>query len=299
MTYNLPSKVPLPPELDKKAKNIHTRMAVYFDAHIYDEPEKRDDTLLFQYLYHIIYMLACRKRYFSKFADYDAFALFMATRLYMRYINPKHTEKCGKIKSVLNYCKALIGHNKTDFQAETFGEIFGMDSKGNPDGMSEFMRNSLEDSIQQAVCAEQGIDDAVLDELLDFSSAVREVVDESPYRKDTEIYHRLYMSTYISMLNSITLSTPALRRLAGRDPNMNECMKYYIYDAERNNCIVLWRLDDTYENMVRLFVVKARKKMSHRIGKLRRSMEIDSEDLNAVIMSAYGNTLRDNSEEII
>lgn len=299
MTYNLPSKVPLPPELDKKAKNIHTRMAVYFDAHIYDEPEKRDDALLFQYLYHIIYMLACRKRYFSKFADYDAFSLFMATRLYMRYINPKHTEKCGKIKSVLNYCKALIGHNKTDFQAETFGEIFGTDSKGNPDGTDELMREALEDSIQKSTCSEKGIDDAVLDELLNFSSIVEEVVDESPYRSDPEMRHRLYMSTYVSMLNSITLSAPAVKRLTGKDPEANERLKYYLYDAEREGCVVLWRLDDTYYNMVRMLVAKVRKKLSRRIGKLRKSMEIDSEDLNAVILSAYGNTLRDNSEEML
>ena len=86
MTYNRPDKVYLPPEYDNKAKNIYTRMALYFDLFIYSD--KRDDTLLYQYLYHIIYMLACRKKYFVSWEDYDNFALYMATKVYMRYINP-------------------------------------------------------------------------------------------------------------------------------------------------------------------------------------------------------------------
>ena len=298
MTFSMPSEVWLPPELDKKAKNLHARMAVYFDANIYKPAEERNDTLLFQYLYHIIYMLACTKKYFNSFAEYDQFAMFMATRLYMRYINPKHTEKCGKIKSVLNYCKALIGHNKVDFQRETFMEIFGARLDGQDDGSGELYRADMEGALQSAHVNSHGIDEEVLDAILEVPKDVRKVVAETPYRESDPIRHRLEMSTLISVLNSVTLSNRSEARLRAAAGTSGEtALKESLYEAERNDCVVLWRLGDEYHNLVSLLVAKARRRTSDRIGRIRGSMELSSEDLNAVILSAYGNVLRDNNED--
>lgn len=298
MTYSLPTEVWLPPELDKKAKNIHARMAVYFDANIYKPKEERNDTLLFQYLYHIIYMLACTKKYFNSFAEYDQFALFMATRLYMRYINPSHTEKCGKIKSVLNYCKALIGHNKVDFQRETFMEIFGTRLDGGDDGSGSALREDMESSIQSSHVKEEGVDDEILHAILEIPDDVRDAVSEMPYRRDDPIRHRLEVSTLMSVLNSITLSNPSAKRLMAAEGTQSApALKKALYEAERANCVTLWRLGGEYKNMVATLTAMARRKASDRIGRIRGSMEINSEDLNAIILSAYGNVLRDDNEE--
>ncbi len=298
MTYSLPSEVWLPPELDKKAKNIHARMAVYFDANIYKPEEERNDTLLFQYLYHIIYMLACTKKYFNSFVEYDQFAMYMATRLYMRYINPKHTENCGKIKSVLNYCKALIGHNKVDFQRETFMEIFGTRCDGEDDGSGSLLRDDMEESIQASNAKEVGVDEEILHAILSIPDDVRRAVAETPYRKDDPVYHRLEMSTLLSVLNSITLSNTSKHRLDIAEGSRGEVfLKKSLYEAERSNCVTLWRLGDEYMNMVALLTAKARRNASDRIGRIRGSMEVSSDDLNAIILSAYGNVLRDDNEE--
>lgn len=298
MTFSMPSEVWLPPELDKKAKNLHARMAVYFDANIYKPAEERNDTLLFQYLYHIIYMLACTKKYFNSFVEYDQFAMFMATRLYMRYINPKHTEKCGKIKSVLNYCKALIGHNKVDFQRETFMEIFGARLDGQDDGSGELYRADMEDALQSAHVNSHGIDEEVLDAILELPKDVRKSVAETPYREGDPIRHRLEVSTLISVLNSVTLSNRSEAKLRAAAGTSGEtALKESLYEAERADCVVLWRLGEEYHNMVALLVAKARRMASDSIGRIRGSMELNSEDLNAVILSAYGNVLRDNNED--
>ena len=53
MTYQRPAVVELPPELDKKATELHARMAVYIDNFIYKPKEERDDARIYEYLYRI------------------------------------------------------------------------------------------------------------------------------------------------------------------------------------------------------------------------------------------------------
>ena len=62
MTYNKPPNM------------TYTAMCIYFDNNIYTSD--RDDNILYQYLYHICYMLACKSRYFRNYEDYDDFALY-------------------------------------------------------------------------------------------------------------------------------------------------------------------------------------------------------------------------------
>ena len=69
----------------KPANLTYTDLCIYFDNNIYKKD--RNDFLLFEYLYHIVLMLASKARYFRDFEDYDEFAIFGATRVYLRYPN--------------------------------------------------------------------------------------------------------------------------------------------------------------------------------------------------------------------
>ena len=120
-------------------------MCIYFDAHIYDDPLVRSDELLYQYLYHIIYMLSCKAKYFegpNSWKKYDEFALYAATKIYLRYTT--HTDPASRIKSVLNYCKNLLYPMKVDWQKETFNEIIG--SREINDSCYD-LQTSLENSV--------------------------------------------------------------------------------------------------------------------------------------------------------
>ncbi len=296
MTFNIPPKIYLPPEYDKKSKNPHVRMAIYFDLHIYDDPKERDDTLLYQYLYHIIYMLACTKKYFLSFEDYDAFSLFMATRLYMRYINPEHTKTRGKIKSVLNYCKKLLYPNKVDYMKESFRGIFGTNQKGEIDGSGELYQKSLEENLQNEHCKEDNLTEAIEDEIKRLPQLIRQVVSETPYESDTAIYHRIYISTYMTVLSSLTLSNAAIRRLQLRCVD-EEKTKSFLYELEREENPICWRLDVRYANMIRMLTAKVRKRFAERISGMRPSFELSSDDLNFILMSAYDNAANNEAEE--
>ena len=106
-----------------KPKNVsYTDMAIYIDKHIYSG--NYDANLVYEYIYLIIYVLACKAKYFTKYEDYDDFALYMSSRVYMRLIDKRQFEdipgekKLDKIKSSLNFIKNLLYPIKLDFKKE-------------------------------------------------------------------------------------------------------------------------------------------------------------------------------------
>ena len=76
MLYSRPTKVAspkLPENIAKfeKAKDIHSKMAIYFDENFYSN--ERDDENCYKYMYLIYYMLACKNKYFASYSDYDGY----------------------------------------------------------------------------------------------------------------------------------------------------------------------------------------------------------------------------------
>ena len=64
-----------------KPKNLkYTTMAIYIDEHVYTDD--CNDNLIFEYLYHLSYMLAHQGKFFQTFSDYDDFAIYCATNYF-------------------------------------------------------------------------------------------------------------------------------------------------------------------------------------------------------------------------
>jgi hypothetical protein len=90
---------------------------------VYREDLSEDeDKLIFEYLYHLIEMLAYKAKFFSRYQYYEDFALYAASDIFIRLKNPKQFEydgngnpKLKKIKSILNYIKAVLYAKKVDF----------------------------------------------------------------------------------------------------------------------------------------------------------------------------------------
>ena len=71
-----------------KPKDVsYTDMCRYIDDNIYTD--NFDESLVYEYLYHIIFMLGKQAALFDKHMYYDYFALFGATRVYFRLVNKK------------------------------------------------------------------------------------------------------------------------------------------------------------------------------------------------------------------
>lgn len=283
MTYHKPDNI------------TYVEMCIYFDKHIYDT--LRNDTILYQYLYHIIYMLACKKRYFNSWEEYDAFALYMASKVYLRYINPEHQGEEDRIKSVLNYCKTLLYPTKVDFQKETYAEIFGSDP--NRDDDFSILKADLVDNVQTSHTNITLMMEDLVSEFKGLSKIIWKEINKTPYATDTLLSKRLFMSVLITLIKGLTLSNAVKTKLQKKvDKGLDtESIVLESLTKEREASTTLWRLDISYTGIVSMLAFKVRKQCSENINLVRKEFELSEEDVSAVIASAYGNVLRDDNEE--
>ena len=121
--------------LYKKPSSMrYTDLCIYIDQNVPNiiNPGEHPEIegTVYNYLWLLVKALAIKKCMFNKFEDYDGYAFYSATRLYLalrkNYLNQGKTIK-GKqikpIKSCLNYTKALLYPMKIEYQRETFKEI--------------------------------------------------------------------------------------------------------------------------------------------------------------------------------
>ena len=111
-----------------------TDMCIFIDENVPkivnpgENPEL--ENTIYNYLWLLVKALAIKKCMFKDFQDYDMYAFYSATRLFLalrkNQVNQGKTVK-GKlirpIKSCLNYTKALLYPMKIEYQRESFKEI--------------------------------------------------------------------------------------------------------------------------------------------------------------------------------
>jgi hypothetical protein len=279
MTYNKPKNV------------TYTEMAIFFDKHI-KKPE-RDDNILYEYIYHLVYMLANKAKYFHDFKDYDEFSLYAAGKIYMRAINEEKTEK--PIKSILNYIKAVIYPLKVDYQKEVYDEIINPDVDDRING--ERLKSNLHKPIQADY--QDGLVEEIYRQLSLLPKYINDVVYESPYKNDKTVCRRLYISVLLSFLNGITLSNAGIEKIKRRELKSleTENTAFKMLEKEKEVSTIVWRLDDSLTNYVEILTNKVRKKFGKDLLEIKKLYELPEEDLNAIMMSAYNTDPNDNNEE--
>lgn len=279
MTYNKPKNV------------TYTEMAIFFDKHI--KKPQRDDNILYEYLYHLVYMLASKARYFHDFEDYDQFALYAASKIYMRAINEEKTEK--PIKSILNYIKAVVYPLKVDYQKEVYDEII------NPDVDDRINGERLKANLHAPILADyrDGLMEEVYQQLDYLPKYIKETVNESPYKDDRLMCRRLYMSVLLSFLNGITFSNPGIEKLKRREIKAldTDSTALKMLEKEKETSALLWRLDESLLNYIEMLTNKVRRKFGRDLVEIKKSYELPEEDLNAIMMSAYNTDQSDSNEE--
>lgn len=260
-----------------------TEICKEFDKEFYEED--RDDTKLFQYMYAIYYMLACKAKSFEgpdSFRKYDEFAYFAARTVYMRYM--KKQKEGEKIKSILNYAKGTRQFLKIMWQNEDYAKIYNPEVDEDLD-MSAF-KESMVDSIQSDY--NQGMDFEVEQELANIVDIIKDVVNDTPYKRDKIMSKRIYKSCLLSFLNSITLSNNYKTRGAKKSkdaPNDDTILKEL--QKERENEVILWHLNDSMKDYIKILNTKVRNKLVEDIVDTKSFYEIPSETMDAIIASGY------------
>lgn len=275
----------------KKPNMKYTDMCIYFDANIYKAD--RDDNILYQYLYHICHMLASKGRYFKYFDDYDIFALYSSSRLYLRYPSK---DKCAdtlpekRIKSILNYTKATIYPLKVDYQRENFAQTYNYADEGQMENLVNITKQYIQKDYSQ------GLVEAVFDTLKILPGIIRNRIKDTPYKNDILVSKRLYMSCLLTFINSMTLSNDKIKKISSKS---NRADKEDLYikslQRERQDAVMTWHLDDSFKDYVRILTNKIRRDIENEIADTQKSFSLTDSELEGIMATAVSNT--DNYEE--
>ncbi len=270
--------------LYSKPDNLkYTDLCIFFDENFYSD--NRDDDTCYKYMYLIYYMLACKKKYFHKFQDYENYAIFAASTIYMRFI--KKQQNGERIKSLLNYAKATCYPLKVMFQRNEFRESFDEEHSNIEPSM---IQESLKASIQSQY--NYGLEDAIVEVFNNIPHFIREEISRTPYKTDVIMSKRIYISCLITLLKSFTLSNNNQSKLNKRieSGTANQELLVKLFNREREYSTTVWRLDESMGDYIQLLANKIRIRIQKELKEARNSFALDDTTLEAILMTAWEGT---------
>jgi hypothetical protein len=237
-------------------------MCIYTDEHIYEG--SFDENKVYQYLYHLIYMLSKQRQLFKKHSYYEDFAIYAANRVYLRLTNKKQwevnedgTPKQEKIKSVLNYIKNVLYPFKVDFEQSEYCQTISKDSF--IEEVDYNFDNLIKNSVDELTFCEFGLT------FNDIGKTCKAFLNTIPYKPKSSEWLNIYVSVMLTFLNTVTLTNRRKRRLdhLSDTSRLKEDHLIDAYKEENDRSAILFHLP---ESMSAYITVLARQ-LKHLVAK--------------------------------
>ena len=279
----------------------YTDMAIYIDANMqyiknqneYPEIEGK----IFEYLYHIVYALALKSGYFKDFADYDAYACYAASDIFLairkKFLHEGevfHGKTIVPIKSSLNFVKATMFPLKINYQREYFRHTthpkFEEASEALINTTKEKIRETYRDDLLKSW-------NSVLDEV---PSLLNELMAKIPFRNDKQFISRLKTSVLLTLLNDLTLPNKLKAKLKAKESiwepekSLNTLYKTYLNNPD---AVVLWHLAEEYKGYVRFTTIKLKKELSKAFNYTIYGSDLSEELVDGIISGRFESSDRD------
>ena len=211
-----------------------------------------DQQMLFEYLYHLCYILSYKWKYFNTQKDYDEFAIFSAGILFKRYVQQSQLQP---VKSSLNYIKKVLRIYKIQFQKEFFQENITRDIQDENVKYNISFEYELQDKCSQLNKVEflvylQDIPRTILGSL----------TNSIPKKKHSSEFTNIYLSCLLTFLDLITPSVQEQKQLDSiqRSDYIYTNLYLQLYKIPDGYKPVLYHLDKTYEDYILLLVKRIR-----------------------------------------
>lgn len=247
----------------KKPKDVrYVDMCIYIDEKLKQQNiSEEESSLIYEYLYHIIYMLSVKNKYFNKEVYYDEFAITLATDVFHRlFTNPKLNEldengqpKLTKIKGCLNYIKAILYGRKVTFEQQNYSqkyidmEYINSDASCTNITSYSYSRDNMQFNL--------GLDMSMYLDTL--SKTIKHFLyTNSPYKKDKLLMKNIYISCIISILKSILFTINDEEGIENKYTKPDAKFRYLCkeYKQNRDNCVTLYHLPHKYKDYITLLV---------------------------------------------
>lgn len=241
-------------------------MARYIDDHAYTEGA--DESLIYEYIFHLCRMIAMKRKMYKRVSEYDDFALYFANYVMMRYKNKKQyrtKNRMPKVKSVLNYIKKVAGPVNIRYSRDT--KVNRPVDLNNIDLSLPEFRESL---LGMALKTKPQEFDLYLG---DIPNTIKDFIYKLPY-KGKELKN-IYISCLLSIMSGMTLCNSRLNKLKSirRCTEIVDAVECKMYEDERNESIVLYHLDESMRDYIRVLCNRIR--------------NIIIEDINYLIAYSY------------
>ena len=187
---------------------------------------------------------------------HEQFCFYASNYIYFRIKKPKlkggKTEEDVRIKSILNYLKTSLGclrikYSKTITKPENVDEI-EESTLCSQDRVDFVVRQSLDraNKVDFSLC------------LGDVCKTIKKFINKTPYG-GTIKERNLYISCLMSMLNMTTLRTSSKEFLAKerKRVRVTDLMVNELYEKEREDFVILYHLDDSLKDYVRILTLRA------------------------------------------
>lgn len=264
-------------------------MCKYFDEHIH--LENRNDSLLFEYLYHIIYSLSFKWQYFHVAQDYDDFAVQSASIIYMRCLDPRRGKYEGtgrelkEIKSILNYLKSCLPMLKVDFERCQYAQVIDPNEFSFING--EKIENDMKVSIQQSY--NDKLRNSVMEDIEKIPYIAKKVISKCAYRNDKVMCKNIYLSCILTFLDSITLPNQVKSRLDKKE-DKNTLQDNDIitsFQKQKNQCCVLWHIPESLSDYIIVLTNKIKNEFAKMVEDSRDRYMLTDEVLHSIMMTSY------------
>lgn len=277
----------------KPSNMKYTDMCIWIDEHAYLEGTSYDDKL-FEYLYHVSRMLAYKKKLFEKASYYDDFAIFMATKLFLRLKNKKQfgdNPTLSKVKSILNYAKCTLNVNRIQFQTDVFAQNYKVSDDTTLDtNFNAVLFNSSDDL--GIVNFKSYLDD--------IPKTIKGFVYKLPHRNKADL-DNIYISCLLSFLSSITLSRKSIERMKSlmKSNKLSQQKLNLIYKNERKDCMIFYHIERSMQPLVSVYMNEIRHILASNLAIiLNESVNTVQCEKNMMISSIYSD-LHTNDEEVV
>lgn len=247
----------------KKPDDVtYTDMCIYIDENIY--AGTYNENLVYQYLYHLIYMLAKQRQIFKKHSYYEDFAIYAANRVFLRLTNKKQwelkedgTPKQEKIKSILNYIKNVLYPFKVDFEQSEYCQTISKDSFVQE--VDYNFNNLLKSAVDKLTFTEFGLT------FNDISKTCCSFLKTIPYRSSTSEWLNIYTSVMLTFLSNVTLTNRRLRRLnhLASTSRLTDDHLITAYEEENLKKAILFHLPESMND----YIIVLARQLRHLIAK--------------------------------
>ena len=243
-------------------------------------------------------MLAHKAQYFKGTSHYDDFALYGATRVFLRLTDKRQFElkeeggteyKLPKIKSVLNYIKSILYPMKVTYEQENYIQT-GL--KNREELMPIDAELNFSDTLNNAVDELDLVDTEIY--LGEVIRTIRAYLTQIPRKRHSCEWMNIYLSCILSFLNMITLCREnkekliALKQVVYTKPQLIDKM----YRQERENAVILYHLPEEYHDYILVLINRLKRIIARDMSTAARSYVNGTDAARKMMLSS----MLENSE---